>query len=1171
MELTEVQKEAILSHHKDTCVVAGAGTGKTTVLVEKFIHLVTGNKDIGMDEVLAITFTDKAAVEMKQKVLDRLSLIGSADLKRQAESAYISTIHAFCTRVLRENPVEADVDPTFEVMDEVASAAYMEQALEAFFEEPPVGLHELLQLYEESFVTQVINSALKRYRSMGYSANNLMLLPDSISRLEKIIAAKNRELSRLVADIKELAETLEEWHTVKTMEDKRRKIVSIASGLHTSSPDVNIIAAIRNLCSGARSKGPREANPEAHGRIASAMKEIKNRCDRRPWLLKSDEESEKEADGHRHWFQLAAHEVLKRYDSYKDELRALDFEDLQMKAIELFARHPHILERYRSKFKAVLVDEYQDINRLQAELVKTLTQNNKLFVVGDPKQSIYEFRDADLRQFIEFYNDVQEDARHSLDKSFRSRQEVLDFVNPFFRTLWTNPDFPYHPLHSEKGKHLPKEVPSVEIIVCPKGEGESLDEARLAEADAVVSKIETVVTLSTDELQKWGRKEPYAYSDFAVLFRSSAAIRIYEDAFKTRGIPYTVNKGSGFFESREFADALSLLQIIDNAQQDIPMAAVLRSPLVGINDDTLLTLQTSANKSKRHRCLSETIHRLSELEGLEPAEQKELEKFSDLLLGLRASRSRSAPDELLERAVTWTSYESKIASGEDGLQKLANIRKVVQFLRENRSRGAENLHNMCRFMETASRAGISEKEAPLEPEGSDAVSFITIHGAKGLEFPVVILADMGRDFRKGGKDKSVYVSEGYGICCKHHARDGQEAENLGYLFSREEQRERQDAEEKRLLYVAMTRAREHLILAGSGDINKEIDPKTATVPLLSVCSALKLTFPREQTNQTPSPKEEVIEYCQAKVKVTTVSERKRLTSPTIPSLPAQKYREEIASGQKIDLVQADEKVASAVARRLDCAERPLPEKRISLSVSGLLEYRQCPARYYFKYTLRLPEEETFLPQADDLRGGPLFGARVHALLTLMDFSRDLKEQLPSLFRAVGLPQNSHEEVLTLLRNFTGCNLYAELKGAVELHRELPFSLTLGGANLNGVMDLLFKRLDQQYALLDYKTDDVSGNDVATRGETYFFQLSLYALAVRETLGFSPHTVMLYFLRPNSVLGREMSEAQLSSTREEAVELIAKIRDEEHPLIKSPRCCSCAYGSSFCKILEGHSP
>jgi ATP-dependent helicase/nuclease subunit A len=723
----------------------------------------------------------------------------------------------------------------------------------------------------------------------------------------------------------------------------------------------------------------------------------------------------------------------------------------------------------------------------------------------------------------------------------------------------------YYPIQSsDKLKYPRKEFPSVEIIIHPTVKGEKRDDARDIEAHGIASRIKEIVSLPKKELAKWGRKEPFSYGDVAVLFRSSPVIKIYEGALKAQRIPYTVSKGSGFFRSREFIDALSLLQVIDNSEQDIPMAAVLRSPFVDINDDTLFILKVNSEKQRNGTGLARAIHHGFKIDGLANAEREKIEKFSRLLTVLRALRKSSWPDELIEHAIKETSYELKVLAQDDGLQKLTNIKKVIRFLREFRPETTGSLYDTCRFMETARQAGINEKEAPLAPEGREAVNLMTIHGAKGLEFPVVILADMGRDLIPAGKGSNVYVREDLGICCKHHNEDREKLKNIGYILSSEHQKERQKLEEYRLLYVAMTRTREHLILAGSCDFSKELSMEEAKSPMQIVCAVLKLNIRPDSTRA------ETIMYNDAHIKYTVAGEMD--DTPAIYESPtlADKYKNEIASGLIITDMETDKKLTELLARRLDYTDEPLPEKPLTLSITSMLEYRQCPARYYFKYDLGLPEEVAFLPRNHGGTTGPELGSKIHALLNLIDFKKDLNVQLPELFRAVDISPEVHEEAVQLLQNLTNSPLYAELQDADELRRELPFSLRLGDVNLSGAIDILFQQADGKRVLMDYKTDDLDEAGAKTRSDSYFFQLSLYALAAKRTLGFVPHTIMLYFLRLNAFFQKEVNGTFLENAKNEAMQIAASIREEKFPLVKSSRCYSCAYGNTFCAILESRA-
>ena len=496
-----------------------------------------------------------------------------------------------------------------------------------------------------------------------------------------------------------------------------------------------------------------------------------------------------------------------------------------------------------------MVDEFQDTNALQMRLIVLLhnakkgeNPPNQLFIVGDAQQSIYGFRGADstlFRGLEKRFRENKQGLHVPLTVNFRSRPEILELVEQVFKQIWRDSPTPFAPL-TPGLEFDPKPTPSIEILLA-QNLNRRADYAPF-EADALAARIQQMVegeelriTSKTDAR----RGEPVSYRDVAILLRAMTDVPRYEEAFARRGVPcFVVGGGRGYYARHEIRDLLNVLTTLDTPLDDIAFAATLRSPFVGSDTDTLYRISKHAQspsiqnpKSKIQNSLPLYIAARELLERHEiPAEEAaKLNAFLDVLEPLRALEDRMPVGHLLERLIARTRYDARLLCRPGGRRRLANVRKLLQMANSDSVMGVREFIRRLRDMEKLSDR---EGDAPTEEEASDVVRFLTIHGAKGLEFPVVILADLS---------KGLLLPERNAFVC--HAKHAALGTHLNAVKSVNFKaidllRERADkAESERLLYVAMTRAREHLILCGNVGRNFGLNWADSLFRLLSLLDA----------------------------------------------------------------------------------------------------------------------------------------------------------------------------------------------------------------------------------------------------------------------------------------------------------------------------------------------
>jgi ATP-dependent exoDNAse (exonuclease V) beta subunit len=778
MKLTPSQRQATQRIGQDVCVVAGPGSGKTRVLVERFCWLVK-DKGVSPLRVLAITFTEKAATEIKQRLIEAFG--SRPELREQIERAYVSTIHGFCARLLRENPIKAGVDPEFAVMDEPQSQAELleavHQALDQLFEERPSDFRSLLDAIYAS--TDLAGSLLSVYQAMRTTGLNPSRTNLSRARQQ---AVRSDAIQLLATLLSELHDLLAKASTPISQAQSRhldslRAWVQRASGLGGSPVSAAHFEVLDDF-------------PRALPRLASGSHLKQIRDERIPYL---------EAALATEFYampRILLSEVLERtdriYRQRKKEISALDFSDLEEHAIELLNRNPAVRASVRQSFDQIVMDELQDTNRLQWILLNLLKTPNRFFAVGDINQSIYGFRHADPNVFREYRDQIDAQGRKidELFENHRSRKEILSAVD-----LVASCAQGIEPHHLEPVRTFAdKAEPSVELIVGCAG---TTEEATRVEAHRVARRIGELAGNLTVE-DKSGQR-PCRFRDIAVLARTVNALGPVERAFQQFHIPYLTEGGRTFYEAREVKDLVHLLRAIANPRDEIGLAGVLRSPLVGISDETLLRLRQIGN-------LGAALARLkrSDPSLFDPGDLERLYHFQDQLRRMRAERDDASPDRLLVRAIDDAAYESSL-----DLRARANVDKFLALVREWYRRRPRSLYELLQELEWL-RSSASETDAPPD-DSSDVVRLMTMHQAKGLQFPIVFLPALHKGIDRRKPPICLSAQAGLGARWRNPAT-GESLADLAHLLYSRELEQKEEAEENRLFYVAMTRAEEHLVL-----------------------------------------------------------------------------------------------------------------------------------------------------------------------------------------------------------------------------------------------------------------------------------------------------------------------------------------------------------------------
>jgi ATP-dependent helicase/nuclease subunit A len=878
MSLTSAQKQAVTARG-NVLVVAGAGTGKTRTLVERCLHcLLVETPPVSIEEMLVVTFTEAAATEMREKIREALDRKvreiershdspkpePAAKDRRSAgwlteqlalfESAHIGTLHSFCLKLLRQHFYELELDPQLTVMPEEEARLLADETLEEILEGNYAGRAESAEAVQQLIQT------LGRGRHQAVSALVLRLhhymqtLRDPEAWLASQLAMfQSPACGQWQIWLEEaMRDWRSQWLASLEAEDAENKIAVQCAAALRELPEkpareecASALAQIRLTeqdCP--RGKKTLWCKPLerlfAEARFLESVTEFKNGKD----PLAEDWEWVR---GQMTALLNLAREFAVRFGESKRELGMVDFHDLEQHALQLLwdratGQPTEIARQWRDRLRFVFVDEYQDINDAQDAILKALSRDGAAanrFLVGDVKQSIYGFRLADPRIFQEYMRRWRDDqgTMIPLVDNFRSREAILGFVNSVFGALM-RPEtggIPYDDaarLRFGDAEHraalsLARDhAPRVELCLRLRG-GDASDETSRPEIELMnldeSGKEARLVAVRLGELkssgyQVWdeglGAMRAVEWGDMAVLLRSpSGKAESFAREFARAGVPLVVAR-SGFYESAEVTDLLSLLKLFDNPLQDLPALAALRSPLVGMSLDELATMRLAQPRGH----IWTALQRYHDANGGDSGWPK-ADRFLKNFAAWRRLARQISLSRCLEAVLDGTHYAEWLLTQPRGEQRHANVRRLLSLAQQFDRFQRQGLFRFLHFVEAQQAAETGPEVAAVSVGNS--VSLMSIHQSKGLEFPVVTVADLGKPFNLSDLQAEIILDEKYGLCPQvKPPHSGQRYPSLPWWLARRRQKQKSLGEELRLLYVAMTRARDTLILSGTASAKK---------------------------------------------------------------------------------------------------------------------------------------------------------------------------------------------------------------------------------------------------------------------------------------------------------------------------------------------------------------
>jgi ATP-dependent helicase/nuclease subunit A len=1124
--LTDEQELAVKRRSEPLLLAAGAGSGKTSVLVERFVRAVRED-GVAPGRILAITFTERAAGELRERVRARFDELGEREAARDTEAAFVSTFHGFCARLLRAHPLAAGLDPEFTILDEGLAARLRGQAwagaLRGFLEDEHSEAVDLVAAWGADRVRAIVTGVYAELRSKG---ERLPTLPEPV--VQQTLPAPVFQSMRLDS-----------------------------------------------------------AAEETFGESTSAGEA----------LDESHEPGEVDAEGARACALLG--ELLQRfgreYELLKTRRGAVDFDDLELDACALLEDHERVRTAWADRFELMMVDEFQDTNPRQLAILRALERGN-LFTVGDALQSIYGFRHADVSLFRARRDELAEHGGSlSLTRNFRGRKPLLDVVNTVFEERLGEG---FTPLQAGRAEETgwPEEEPVVELLLTDKrgwdedaerseriaGELPPAPRWRQAEARLLAQRVAELVQSGATQA-----------GDVGVLLRAVGDLEVYERTLQEQGLSTLATVG-GFWGGQQVGDLLAYLRTLANPLDELALYGTLASPLVGVSSDGLALLGRAAKAAKCN--VWETIERVpgsADLDSamhLPDADCDRLVEFCGRLRIERAAAGRRTLAQLIERALDQSGYVGHVRTLSWPERRLANVHKLLRVARRYEAGEGRDLRGFLDHV-AHQREGLggAEPDAPVADGETDAVRLMSVHAAKGLEFGVVCVADLGRAQNLGVPDLLV---DGDRVGLRMARLDGSAATpSLAWPELAEERRAAQAEEENRILYVAMTRARERLLLSGAVDFERWPEQRLGAPAISWLGPALSAELPASvQTLDPPvrelavgesdGPRTRMALRLNAPETLGAVLRLDGLPGAGDDPVPSPSHVATESGGQaerssRRSALLAGEEVPSAVP------PPPGEEARTdTLSYTSLTELDRCSYRFYLERILHLPERRApavaeGVPRDEGLEAR-VRGTIVHRLLESLDFQRRVApsaEDVACFARELGVRVVAHEreELAVLLRSALDTPLAARLQAAAQgARREHPFALSLGADEplLTGVLDILAREPAGGMLVVDYKSDRVGlDEDLAAVVEReYGIQRRLYALAVLADGAPRVEVVHWFLHRPDEPVGAVFTSDDKPRLEDTIALLVEDARARPFIVSENPHrglCATCPGRSGLC--------
>ena len=1192
---TEEQKQAIYEKDSNILVAAAAGSGKTAVLVERIINKII-NENIDIDKLLVVTFTNAAASEMRERVLNAIYKKIDENpederLQRQVtllNKASICTIDSFCLDVVRNNFFEIDISQNFRIGDTTEIEILKQDVIEDLFEEKyetqdkdfeklintytsykdDTPLKELiLKIYtyiqSNPFPEKWLNEKIEMFNLSDKIDQDFAktiwgeqllkqveeILQDGIIKLEaeKANLAKYTELSKYYLIINDDIEQLE---MLKSNLDSWDKAYTIASGIKfkTWAIDKKITLEAKDIA-----KVTRDA-------VKESLKKVLDKI-----LIFDSKEANEDINDMYEILKKLEKIILEfgeKFTKRKKEKNIVDFSDVEHFALKILldenAQPTEIAKKYQEKFEEIAIDEYQDSKLVQEYILTSISRGNNIFMVGDVKQSIYKFRQARPDLFLgkyktyktKNYKTQEDDLKIQLFKNFRSRREVLDFSNMIFASIMTEElgelnytTEEYLNLganYEDTNQDLRAEIDilnvedSIDIdeyndSVEEEEEKERIENIEL-EAKFVANRIKQLIENKFQIYDaKKQEKRDIKYKDIVILLRSTKEpAPIFEKEILNLGMPVFSDASSEYLESIEIQTIMSLLRIIDNPLQEIPLVAVMRSSIGGFTDNELVQIRLSDKYDNFYNAI------LKAKKDVDTHLRNKIDKFLNNLEMWRKEQEYLSLDELIWKIYNDTGYYNYVGLMTNGELRQANLKMLFERAKQCESISFKGLFNFINYIEKIKTSSKDMDSAKVIGENDDVIRIMSIHKSKGLEFPVVFLSGTGKQFNMQDLNNKILLHPEIGIGVKYIDYDRQiEYDTLSKQAMKNQIMLETLSEEMRVLYVALTRAKEKLIITGysTAEKQKEIDELKYKYSDLnhillkkykSYLDWMKLvyTYRLDEMEKLATvqmyDKDEVLKLCKQKQVQEDNSAEKILDKLSEVSIDKNEQRKII----EILEYEYENKMATTLKTKSS-----VTEIKESTKMEQVLNAEKIQKGIDTECTLSVPK---FLQTDNEIKiTNAEKGTLIHLCMQKLDLSKktytyeDIKQLVVELqFKKIITEKEAEAININKVYQFTKSKIWREMITAKDVQREKPFYINIPAKEIynheldekllvQGIIDLFYITQQDELILVDFKTDFVENRDEQILVDKYRAQLDLYKRALESATQRNVNKVYIY--------------------------------------------------------------
>lgn len=1230
---TDDQWRAISAEGNNLLVAAAAGSGKTAVLVERIIRKITDEENpADLDRLLIVTFTNAAAQEMRHRIGEALEdkiseQPRSLHLRRQLNllhKAQISTLHSFCMSIVRDFYYVTDIDPSFRILDETEGVLLRDEVLEELFEEAysdenPDDFYDMVERFSNDRSDEGLKQVLLAVYHFSLShPNPFEWLQYAASLYDKAGSGDVFELpwfDELTGIVKEnlsesvsfLSEALQLIDSHEGFEPYRDAVAfeldQARNILESDHPGTAIDRLSSVTFPRLKPLSKKVAfDPEIQEKIKQLRDKAKKTVDdsRSAYALNSLDDALNDLGALAEPVRELAKTIQqfeKKYAIKKREKGVVDFSDLEHFALKILTsslKGEPIANQYSNYFQEVMTDEYQDTNRVQEAILSQVSGSSNRFMVGDIKQSIYRFRLAEPAIFLDKYRRYTSDGSGEgmvidLSMNFRSRDEILSAVNYVFRQTM---DERVGEIHYDDaaslvtGNHLFPEVFSplvhVQLVDVTESESETdshkspdydSDEkeqdlsAAQAEARSMIASIKSMTESSSVFDPSTGHERPVSYRDIVILVRSMTWADTFMEEFKAAGIPMYADLSNGYFTAIEVQIMIALLKIIDNPVQDVPLASVLRSPIVGLSADEMAEIRIDRPSSD----FFSAIHHYADRDQVENESlQIKVSAFLTKLNEWRSAARSTALSSLIWKLYRETGYYDYAGGMPGGKQRQANLKALYDRAKAYEKTSFRGLYRFLSFIAKMQERGDDLGEARAIGEQEDVVRLITIHKSKGLEFPIVFIPGINREFNQMDLRKSYLMHQKHGLGTQWFDPELRVLyPSVQHELMKEISRREMLAEEMRVLYVAMTRAKEQLHLIGSGknlpdQLEKWLNAGDEEGPVIPVPQRLRSKRYADwiipAIGRHPDI-QQCLRDADIPVPSTIFDDRSKWSMTLTQSTDLPQYVGDLQPEQHtiIDQLAKGAPVKSDPTFDLEVKERfewsyAHKEATQYLAKQTVSELKQTLDSDYGSddfvrhFTPDFAERPAFMQQKK-LKPAEK-GTLVHLVMQLVNLkqisNKEIQAQLKQWVLEDRLTQEEANQLpVEQIARFFQTETGAEMREAKQVWRELPFSFETpvkmaypdwqGPSDeqvfIQGMVDALYQSHDGELVLVDYKTDRIPEHlqDDSAIGayfkNRYQTQIALYTAAIENSWKHKIDKACLYLVENGMIvtIDQEVSE------------------------------------------------